>query len=152
MSLENGKIGEIIVSGPHVLKQYFKNAEAIRTNKIIVNELMWHRTGDSGMLIKNELFLTGRCSQLIKNQEGYLSPFIIENQLQNITGINFGTLLSFQDQHVLVVESPLNLKQLEPLLVDIPHDKVVILNKIPRDPRHNSKIAYAQLKIILAKE
>lgn len=152
MSLENGKIGEIIVSGPHVLKQYFKNAEAIRTNKIIVNELMWHRTGDSGMLIENELFLTGRCSQLIKNQQGYLSPFIIENQLQNITGINFGTLLSFQDQHVLVVESPLNLQQLETLLVDIPHHKIVILNKIPRDPRHNSKIDYAQLKIILAKE
>lgn len=150
--LENGEIGEIIVSGPHVLKQYFKNDEAIRNNKIIVNGLMWHRTGDSGLLIENELFLTGRCGQLIKNEQGYLSPFIIENKLQCLKGITIGTLTEIQNQHVLAVESQLSLNQVEPLVLDIPYDKIVILNKIPRDQRHNSKIDYPQLKLILSKK
>jgi hypothetical protein len=36
--------------------------------------------------------------------------------------------------------------------LDIPYDKIVILNKIPRDQRHNSKIDYPQLKLILSKK
>jgi len=149
MSLQNGEIGEIIVSGPHVLKQYFKNDEAIRTNKIFVEEVIWHRTGDSGLVMGNKLFLTGRCCQLIKSKEGYLSPFIIENKLQNIVGITIGTLTRIEDEDILVVESPLSLNKLKPLLGDIPHHKIVIVKRIPRDLRHNSKIDYAQLKVML---
>jgi acyl-CoA synthetase (AMP-forming)/AMP-acid ligase II len=149
LSIEDGKIGEILVSGPHVLKQYFKNEEAFKNNKIIVNDVVWHRTGDSGLIKENELFLTGRCDQLIKNPEGFLSPFIVENQLQWIDGVTIGTIIKIENQCILVVESELSLDQIEPLFEDIPHDKVVLLKKIARDLRHNSKIDYAKLKLQL---
>jgi acyl-CoA synthetase (AMP-forming)/AMP-acid ligase II len=149
MTLEDGEIGEILVSGLHVLKQYYKNEAAFKANKIIVDNVIWHRTGDSGLIKETELFLTGRCSQLIKNTEGFLSPFIIENKLQCIEGINIGTIVEIENQYVLVVETELNLSQLKPLLTNIIHNKVVILNRIPRDLRHNSKIDYAKMKLML---
>lgn len=149
MSLPEGKIGEIIVAGPHVLKQYFKNDLAFRTNKIVVGETIWHRTGDSGLLKNGELFLTGRCQQLIPSQNGYLSPFIIENQLQNIDAISMGTLLLLKNQKILVVETTLNKEILTSRLPVITHNRLVIQNPIPRDPRHHSKIDYKALEALV---
>ena len=151
MTLKDGDIGEILVSGSHVLKQYYKNEAAFKANKIIVDHIIWHRTGDSGLIKESGLFLTGRCSQLIKNSEGFLSPFIIENKLQCIVGVNIGTIVEIDNQYLLVIETELNLSQLKPLLADIIHDKVVILNRIPRDLRHNSKIDYVKMKLMLTK-
>ena len=149
MTLGDGEIGEILVSGPHVLKEYYKNEAAFSANKIIVENITWHRTGDSGLIRETELFLTGRCSQLIKNTNGFLSPFIIENKLQCIREIKIGTIVEFNNQRILVLETQLNINQLKPLLTNITHDKVIILKKIPRDLRHNSKIDYAKINLIL---
>ena len=149
MTLGDGEIGEILVSGPHVLKKYYKNEAAFSANKIIVENIIWHRTGDSGLVKETELFLTGRCSQLIKNTNGFLSPFIIENKLQCIREIKIGTIVEFNNQRILVLETQLNINQLKPLLTNITHDKVIILKKIPRDLRHNSKIDYTKINLIL---
>lgn len=150
--VDDGEIGEIIVSGPHVLKQYFKNEEAFQKNKIVVLGTIWHRTGDSGRMKNDELFLTGRCKQLIKLGERYLSPFIIENWLQNIEGVEMGTMMKINGQHILAIQSVLAAEQLKPYVKDIPYDGMVIVDMIPRDSRHNSKIDYEELKRILIKD
>ena len=149
MVVEEGEIGEIIVSGPHVLKQYFKNEEAFRKNKTIVGDAIWHRTGDSGLTKEKELFLTGPCKQLIKYGDGYLSPFIIENQVQNIDGVAMETLITIRDQHILAIQSALKEEYLKQYVKNISYDKMVIVDHIPRDSRHNSKIDYQEMKRLL---
>lgn len=149
MCLEEGEVGEIIVSGPHVLKQYFKNEAAFKQNKIVADGTVWHRTGDSGLGVGNRLFLTGRCNQLIAHEQSYLSPFIIENQLQSIDGVTMGTLLQTGNKRVLVVESALSKEALASQVDNIPYTDMQIISQIPRDPRHNSKIDYGALRLKL---
>jgi len=149
LRVAEGEIGEIIVSGPHVLQRYFNNDEAFKQNKIVVGDTIWHRTGDSGMLKGNQLFLTGRCQQLMYHENRTLSPFIIENQLQNIEGISMGTLLKINGQLILVIEGKVNDETLAANCTSIPHDSIV-KTTIPRDPRHNSKIDYPALKQLLS--
>ena len=147
LTLPDTKIGEIVVSGPHVLKKYFNNEKAFKENKIISGDRIWHRTGDSGFLEGNQLFLTGRCKQLIKYNGQYLAPFIIENKLQQLEGIEMGTMIKKLDKIHLVIASSLTKKQLEKriLALELPYDKLIVLDKMPVDPRHRSKIDYEAL-------
>jgi acyl-CoA synthetase (AMP-forming)/AMP-acid ligase II len=147
LEVKEGEIGEIIVSGPHVLKNYYNSEDAFRKNKIVVNDTVWHRTGDSGRLIDHTLFLNGRCSQLIHHQDEVISPFIVENQLLEIEGVTMGTLLKLDDQLILVLET--DSAEFSSGLDGVPYDEVIFLDQIPRDPRHNSKIDYAKLRSIL---
>jgi acyl-CoA synthetase (AMP-forming)/AMP-acid ligase II len=147
-----GEIGEIIVSGKHVLSAYLNNPEALRRNKIFVGDQCWHRTGDSGFL-SGSLFLTGRCATLIRTSDGLLSTFLFENRFQAIPGVEMGTLMMLDDRLIAVVE--LNdaarrdavraaIQSLSETFEDI-----VFIPKIPRDPRHNSKIDYEKLRVML---
>lgn len=146
LELEKGKVGEIVVAGPHVLKQYFKNEEAFRENKIIVEGTVWHRTGDSGYFKDEKLYLTGRCKQLIKTDNGYVSPFIVESALKEIAGVKNGTILQIKDEVVWVIEPESSGKVDESLLKGLKYDRIEMIDSIPQDPRHNSKIDYEMLK------
>jgi len=149
LELSNGSVGEIIVAGHHVLKTYFNNEEAFRENKIVVGDTIWHRTGDSGYLKDNELYLTGRCKQLIWRKGQFISPFIMENKLANLEGVSSGTVMDFKNKIILVVESVMTQANLKEILNEFNYDELKILKKIPKDPRHNSKIDYEKLKTFL---
>ena len=151
LCLPEAEIGEIIVSGPHVLREYFNNEEALLRNKIFVGDTCWHRSGDSGYLLEGKLYLTGRCSNLISRGDRILSPFVYENFLQNLEGVRMGTLLEHNGVLLAVLEPEAQadrqalqayICQAEPLV-----DQVVFVDKIPRDPRHNSKIDYTLLRL-----
>lgn len=144
------EIGEIIVAGPHVLKEYFNNESALKRNKIFADGKVYHRTGDSGYLNeKGQLYLTGRCSTLFKQNGAYVSPFLWENYLQHINGVEVGTILNKNNQIILIIE--LNNESLKSSVEETLHklplkiDALLFLKKIPRDPRHNSKIDYEKL-------
>jgi acyl-CoA synthetase (AMP-forming)/AMP-acid ligase II len=145
LTLKDGEVGEIIVAGPHVLKRYFNNEEAFRKNKIVVGDTIWHRTGDSGFLKDGQLYLTGRCQQLLYHNGSILSPFIIENQLQQIEGVTMGTLLQLNSKLTLIVEGASSENLVRKNCSNIPFEDLIFM-KIPRDPRHNSKIDYPALK------
>ncbi len=144
-----GDIGEIIVAGDHVLRRYFRNEEAFRENKIKVGAKVWHRTGDSGFIKDGQLFLTGRCKELIKAEDGYISTFLIENRLQEIPQVSCGTLIEIEGQKTLVLESDASIDDLEPQLKGFKYDRFLVQKSIPRDPRHHSKIDYAKLRLNL---
>lgn len=144
-ALEEGCLGEIIVSGHHVLASYFNNPDAFNRNKIVEGNKVWHRTGDSGFIKNGELFLTGRCAQLITRNGTVISPFIIENKLQQLPDISIGTILEMNNQIVLVLESQKSKTDLTPLVSNFDFDELKVISKIPRDPRHNSKIDYGKL-------
>ena len=49
LALPAGEIGELIVAGDHVCRDYYKNENATRENKLIDREgKLWHRMGDTG--------------------------------------------------------------------------------------------------------
>lgn len=153
LSLNDGEIGEIIVSGSHVLKEYVNNPEAMERQKIWVEDVCWHRTGDSGFKIGNELYLTGPCEAMINNDSGYISPFLYEQILNSIEGVNAGTILRIKDKNYAVIEaqSKGDIEKVTPEIMAIEGiDEVYFVKKIPRDPRHFSKIEYKKLKNLLA--
>ena len=142
----DGEIGEILVSGRHVLRRYFRNEKALRHQKIVTDDTVWHRTGDSGFLRDGQLYLTGRCAQLIRRAGGYLAPFLIEQQLLELPGVTCGTLLELEESLVLVLETADGKDVPLPALTDLPYDRLVFQSRIPRDPRHHSKIDYGALR------
>lgn len=146
LCLADEEVGEIIVSGDHVLKEYFDNEAAFLRNKIVVENQIWHRTGDSGFLKGQKLYLTGRCEQLIYKSATFISPFIIENRLQSIDGISLGTMIDLKNKLLLIIESELSEEQISKRTGAFSYDKLIVVRKIPRDPRHNSKIDYNALK------
>lgn len=150
-----GEIGEIVVSGKHVLRDYLYNPGALKRNKIFVGTQCWHRTGDSGFLNGN-LFLTGRCASLIRTREGLLSTFLFENRFQQIDGVEMGTVMLLNDQLTAVIElsDPAQQEAVKSLVTSLPEafGDIVFVPKIPRDPRHNSKIDYEKLRAMLSRK
>lgn len=155
MSLPAGEIGEIVVAGEHVLKRYIDNQKAWNDNKIIVAGEVWHRTGDAGFVDDNgDLYLTGRARQMIRSGQMWIAPFLWEEQLGALDGVGLGTVLEKEGELVIVLEASRQqaaditkealseLDILRGLEVDY---RLVFLRKMPRDPRHNSKIDYAKL-------
>lgn len=146
-------IGEIIVSGPHVLDAYFNNENALKRNKIFVESQCWHRTGDSGFMNNGNLFLTGRCNALIFLDDKIISPFVYEGYFQTIPGIEIGTILKKDKEIIAVIECDpdankeeitTRLKKIKAPLV--PFATIAWISKMPRDPRHHSKIDYEKLR------
>ena len=145
-----GEIGEIVVTGPHVLSSYHNSDEAFRLNKINDEGTIWHRTGDSGRIVDNVIYLLGRCSSLIVEKDKVISQFIIEQQLGQIEGVNIGTMISINgEKHIFIeleqhgIESEIR-KQIVEYAIDF--DEVKFIDKMPRDPRHFSKIEYQKLR------
>ena len=153
----NGTIGEIVVAGKHVLSAYYNNEAALKRNKIFIGGKCWHRTGDSGYVDDSgNIFLTGRCNTLLETGGKTIAPFIYENYFQTIDGIEMGTILLHRCQLTAVIE--LNTKSNKVLQAGITQrimslpiafKQVLFLKKIPRDPRHHSKIDYQKLAMQL---
>ncbi len=144
---------EICVSGNHVLKEYYNCSEAQKLNKVTMDGKIWHRTGDGGYIDNDgHLYLLGRVKNkfTFDNKEYYVFP--IENALLEIEEINLGTVLEINDNIYLIIEPIINSNKYQELIklklkpLKIPHNKIIFINKISRDPRHNSKIDYDKLK------
>lgn len=149
MSLSANHVGEIIVSGHHVLRHYINNPAAEALHKIIVEGICWHRTGDSGFLDeKGQLYLCGRANQVLSKNDSLILPFLIENQLQESGLTTRGTIL--EKNHLLYLFAE-GTPELQAKLVTwaaekkLPVDRVVVMKKLPRDKRHYSKIEYGKL-------
>lgn len=143
------QIGEIIVAGPHVLKEYFNNPEAEKEVKIKTEYNVWHRTGDSGYISTDgKLYLTGRVKQIINFQNQFYYPFIEEYKLKSIEGVEMGTILNINNSLLVFVELKMNVNsntfQKQILSLYSVPVKIKFI-KIPRDPRHHSKIDYEKL-------
>lgn len=158
LALPPGQIGEIVVSGEHVLKRYIDNPQAWKENKIIVAGEVWHRTGDAGFLAEDgHLYLTGRAMQMILRDGTWIAPFIWEERLTQLPDVTMGTVLQEGKELVVVLEtkSEWTTEQLFTHLTteemsSLGHFRIETFSRIPRDPRHNSKIDYGKLKGMLA--
>ncbi len=155
MILPIGQIGEICVAGDHVLKAYYNNEEAFFRNKIVDKaSVTWHRTGDAGFVgTDGQLYLTGRCNQMIFRNGHWISPFLWEALLAQSGLVHYGTVLQYKHELVVVAQPLAGLPKpdLAALQRYLPQhiDRLVLIPRMPLDPRHHSKIDYEALKSML---
>lgn len=135
--------GEIIVSGDHVLKGYL-NGEGDAENKIHMDGKIWHRTGDAGYFDEaGELWLLGRYSQKIVSGDKGIYPFAVEATLFEK---GYQTALIMHEGKVCLVSEG---KLPEVNLASLNIERVIVVDSIPRDKRHNAKVDYTALREIL---
>jgi acyl-CoA synthetase (AMP-forming)/AMP-acid ligase II len=72
-SLPQGEIGELIVSGPVVTREYVTRLDSNALHKIAYGEAFWHRMGDVGYLDEADRFwFCGRKSHRVQTASGTL--------------------------------------------------------------------------------
>ncbi len=153
LCLDQQKIGEIVVSGSHVLPGYLNGAGDAET-KFDVDGVRWHRTGDLGWLdARGRLWLMGRASAAIHDRHGILYPFTAECAAMQVQGVSRAAVLQVAGRRVLAIEAD-HADVSSEVARDLAWthlDEVRVLTSIPMDKRHNSKIDYGSLAAILSK-
>jgi acyl-CoA synthetase (AMP-forming)/AMP-acid ligase II len=142
-----GHAGEIVVSGAHVLPGYL-HGEGDGETKFTVDGARWHRTGDLGYCDpQGRLWLLGRCTAKLSDARGVQYPFAVECAVRERFEIENAALISVRGLRVLAIESKTKLAANEILdaLSWAQLDRVVFVDHLPVDKRHNAKIDYVEL-------
>jgi acyl-CoA synthetase (AMP-forming)/AMP-acid ligase II len=155
-ALPRGEIGEILVQSPHVSARYFDDPESTRKNKIGA----WHRIGDAGYLDEERrLWVVGRVSQRVRGEKGPLFSLLCEPifdahpqvRRSGLVGVPSGAsekpVMCVEAQpgadRVSLREELLALAREHAVTKDIA--EVLFIDRLPVDPRHNSKIERPKL-------
>ena len=151
--LESDAVGEIVVSGEHVLSGYLNGAGDAET-KFRVGGTIWHRTGDLGRMDEQgRLWLLGRAAAVINDERGVLYPFAVECAARQITGVRRAAIVAVQGRRILVVEAEDDavLEAVRRTVNGVQLDEIRRIEAIPMDRRHNAKVEYATLRRMLAR-
>ena len=146
-----GGIGEIVVSGEHVLPGYL-NGRGNGETKFTVGDVIWHRTGDAGYLDGyGRLWLLGRCMARIVDGRGVLYPLSVESAACANRAVRRAGCVSSEGRRILFVErepraTRHDLNGLHARLSWALLDEIEVLRRIPVDRRHNAKIDYPALR------
>jgi acyl-CoA synthetase (AMP-forming)/AMP-acid ligase II len=163
---EVGEVGEILVSGNHVLKQYIDNPLANQENKIprknvAETKAVWHRTGDCGYLDdQGRLWLSGRVKDVIQIKGKALQPYPIEQALDQDIDITRAAVLSHDEQVCIFVQvnsqpscdsSDIKKRIINTIAdvlwpIEISSIQYAEIDQMPVDGRHNSKIDRPKLR------
>ncbi len=167
--LPRGEIGEILVRGPHISPGYFLDPESDRKNKVRDESGQWHRLGDAGYLdAKDRLWVCGRVGQRVKAAEGNVFSLLCEPIFDAHPAVHRSGLVGVARSNG---EVPVICVQLrtgeEARTADIRRDllalaqqhdvtrlvrHVLFVDKLPTDPRHNSKIERPKLAMWATKQ
>lgn len=163
---QKDEIGELIVSGEHVCQKYYKNQDAFNRAKIVdPNGIIWHRTGDLVRVDADGYFwIVGRVHNAINRNGIYFFPVHAEMILKKLFFVSQAAYVGIADaslgEKAVVVIQPkdptfIKNKKRKQLETDIhvlfsknnlPLDLILFVENIPMDPRHHSKVEYAQLR------
>ncbi|WP_332711949.1 AMP-binding protein [Pelagibacterium mangrovi] len=138
---------EIQVAGPHVVQSYLdprQNPE----NKIAEDGVIWHRTGDGGRLDdQGRLWLRGRIGGKI---EGFW-PLETEMTARAWPGVTACALARHKGKPLLAIAGdPAHLPHWQQAASRLAVG-VVVLEEIPMDRRHASKLDYTRLGAAIEK-
>lgn len=163
----SGEVGELVVSGPHVCGDYYHDPEAFRSTKIRdLDGTVWHRTGDLGLLDQNGLlWITGRVHTVITRAGQHLFPVAAELAMKTLPFVRQAAYVGMPDAALgekacaaislareLAPEKPAEYAGAVRSILQkngMPVDDIRILDEIPMDPRHHSKVQYSRLKEML---
>ena len=146
-----GHVGEIVVTGNHVLPGYAGDLEAERANKVRDGDQLWHRTGDAGRLdAQGRLWLMGRIRSRVVRDGVTWWGLPAEIRALELPTVRHAAYVGRPDARMgqraaLCVETGSNDADdtLRSLLADAvapyPMDEMHAFAHLPRDPRHRSK-------------
>lgn len=163
-----GEVGELIVAGLHVCKSYYNDPESVKKTKIVEKSgKVWHRTGDLAYVDKNgNVWLVGRVHNAIFRAGNALFPVKVEILMKKNPLVKQSAFLGIPDPQLgekayaliqLSDEGKKNekqvLREIEETLKreEIPFDYLGVVDHIPMDPRHHSKVEYGVLRDSLLK-
>lgn len=157
-----GEVGELIVSGEHVCRDYYNNADAFQRAKIVdENGDVWHRTGDLARIDgQGYLWMVGRVHNVINRAGHYEFPVRAEVVMKKLgfvkqcayLGLPHETLGEETCCAVVAHEGAPDRAAMEAevrRIMDkngIVVDRVVFPAEIPMDARHHSKVEYDVLR------
>jgi acyl-CoA synthetase (AMP-forming)/AMP-acid ligase II len=173
VSLANGQIGEIIVSGPVATREYFQRPEATESAKIKDGDTFWHRMGDVGYLDDTgRLWFCGRKAHVVSTPSGPMYSVCCEAIFNNHPAVYRCALVGIgakgQQTPVIVVEPEpgkfpaseqarqqlrdelLQLGAQNPLTSNI--SLILFHRSLPVDTRHNVKINRELLAVWAARQ
>lgn len=171
--LPTGDIGELIVRGPQVTREYVTRVEANAWAKISEGEFFWHRMGDTGYLDEQERFwFCGRVAHRVVTEQGPMYPVRCEAIFNQHPDVFRSALVGVgppgRHRPVIVVElhpdrAPSDSKEettllgelrdraiMNPLTVSI--SDFLIHPAFPVDIRHNAKIFREKLAVWAAEK
>jgi long-chain acyl-CoA synthetase len=95
--MEPGKVGELLIKGPQVMKGYWKQPE--ETKKTIING--WLRTGDLGRMDEQGYFyIAGRTKDIIKYKGYKVMPKEVEEKLVEHPAVLEAGVVSAPDPNI----------------------------------------------------
>jgi acyl-CoA synthetase (AMP-forming)/AMP-acid ligase II len=151
LAVEAGQAGEIVVRGDHVLRGYLGGIGDEET-KIHVGEQVWHRTGDAGWSdLLGRVWLLGRCAEKLPG-EAFCYPFVIECALREVFPNIRMAAIEWENRRTLVVgrkSDPHEATAVERRAGSFGIERVIYLESLPLDRRHNAKIDYPALRAVL---
>jgi acyl-CoA synthetase (AMP-forming)/AMP-acid ligase II len=166
--LPPGEIGELIVQGPVVTREYVTRREANAWHKIQDGDSFWHRMGDVGYLDEHDRFwFCGRKSQRVLAAGGPMYTIPCEAIFNQHPRVYRSALVGVgpadQQRPVIVVEPwpdrrPTSDSEREQFLTELralaqsyghtqPIQDVLIHPALPVDIRHNAKIFREKLAL-----
>ena len=158
--LPAGEIGELVVSGDHVCRDYYQNPKAVRENKIADPAGgVWHRMGDTGSFDpEGRFWIAGRVHSTIRRGGVLVHPQLVEQAaMGEDPRIRRAAAVGLPDPElgervVVVIETAAEQGLSEEIAARLSAagftaDEISLTQEpLPLDPRHNSKIDYAKLR------
>ena len=155
-------VGELVVAGPHVCRDYVNDPRAFAENKIRDGDVVWHRMGDTGYFdAEHRFWLVGRVHSTIDRRGEPVHPQIIEqaargddDRIRRVAAVGVPDA-ALGERVVVVVESDsvdvvAGVRARLGHMAQAPVDALVVTRTpLPVDPRHNSKIDYQRLRELL---
>jgi acyl-CoA synthetase (AMP-forming)/AMP-acid ligase II len=155
-----GEIGELVVAGSHVCRDYYGNPAATAETKISdADGTVWHRMGDTGYFdSRGRFWLAGRVHSTIHRSEKAVHPQLVEQAaLGDGADVRRAAAVGIPDERlgervILVLESGTERgvvaeveRRLEAAGQEV--DEIVVAEeRLPLDRRHRAKIDYSALR------
>ncbi|HYK03955.1 MAG TPA: AMP-binding protein [Thermoanaerobaculia bacterium] len=147
------KIGELLVAGDHVCRDYDNDPNATRQNKVLGPDgTVWHRMGDTGWFDEEGRFrIAGRVHSTMWRDGVPVHAQLVEQAARgDDPRIRRVAALAVGRRVAVVVETDADVEQevrARLAAAGEPCDIVLVTREpLPVDPRHNSKIDYDKLR------
>ena len=161
LEIPDGEIGEIVVKGTVVTREYFERPEANAKAKIREGRYIWHRMGDLGYLdSEGLLWFCGRKVDRVTLKDAELYTDQCENIFNTHKDVKRTALVGHgadESRQAIIIVQPCDkkimndesrLKQLEKELLELAGNfeqtrkikRVLFKSSFPVDVRHNAKI------------
>ena len=148
-------IGEIVVSGGTVSREYLRRPEATAASKVREGDSVWHRMGDMGYLdAAGQLYFCGRRAHIVATPDQVFHSVPVENVFNRHPQVSRSALIGVDGMPALVVEPRLRRLGADArrrLAVELraigasdpvtaPIRRFYFHHSFPVDARHNAKI------------